>query len=190
MLLCYRLLRGMLADTLPAHTIPSADRFTLPVAAGDRRATLTLTRPDENGGPAGLVESLTVEAVGGDAYGATLRDLSNRGIYMVTATKVSEPASRDADVDGRRAAEELLWRQPLAVNGPARESEPAVFDAKSFAARHAEIDGLRWIGPDEAIEFSGAQVVGHDAWWWMLAASGLCLVGESLLLATPREGRS
>ena len=190
MLLCDRLLRGMLADTLPAHTIPSADRFTLPVAAGDRRATLTLTRPDENGGPAGLVESLTVEAVGGDAYGATLRDLSNRGIYMVTATKVSEPASRDADVDGRRAAEELLWRQPLAVNGPARESEPAVFDAKSFAARHAEIDGLRWIGPDEAIEFSGAQVVGHDAWWWMLAASGLCLVGESLLLATPREGRS
>ena len=190
MLLCDRLLRGMLADTLPAHTIPSADRFTLPVAAGDRRATLTLTRPDETGGPAGLVESLTVEAVGGDAYGATLRDLSNRGIYMVTATKVSEPASRDADVDGRRAAEELLWRQPLAVNGPARESEPAVFDAKSFAARHAEIDGLRWIGPDEAIEFSGAQVVGHDAWWWMLAASGLCLVGESLLLATPREGRS
>ena len=190
MLLCDRLLRGMLADTLPAHTIPSADRFTLPVAAGDRRATLTLTRPDENGGPAGLVESLTVEAVGGDTYGATLRDLSNRGIYMVTATKVSEPASRDADVDGRRAAEELLWRQPLAVNGPARESEPAVFDAKSFAARHAEIDGLRWIGPDEAIEFSGAQVVGHDAWWWMLAASGLCLVGESLLLATPREGRS
>ena len=190
MLLCDRLLRGMLADTLPAHTLPSADRFTLPVAAGDRRATLTLTRPDENGGPAGLVESLTVEAVGGDAYGATLRDLSNRGIYMVTATKVSEPASRDADVDGRRAAEELLWRQPLAVNGPARESEPAVFDAKSFAARHAEIDGLRWIGPDEAIEFSGAQVVGHDAWWWMLAASGLCLVGESLLLATPREGRS
>ena len=190
LLLCDRLLRGMLADTLPAHTIPSADRFTLPVAAGDRRATLTLTRPDENGGPAGLVESLTVEAVGGDTYGATLRDLSNRGIYMVTATKVSEPASRDADVDGRRAAEELLWRQPLAVNGPARESEPAVFDAKSFAARHAEIDGLRWIGPDEAIEFSGAQVVGHDAWWWMLAASGLCLVGESLLLATPREGRS
>jgi hypothetical protein len=81
MLLCDRLLRGMLADTLPAHTIPSVDRFTLPVAAGDRRATLTLTRPDHTGSPAGLVESLTVEAVGSDAYGATLRDLSQRGIY-------------------------------------------------------------------------------------------------------------
>jgi len=76
------------------------------------------------------------------------------------------------------------------VNGPARESEPAVFDEKSFAARHAGVDGLRWIGPADAIEFSGARVVGHDAWWWMLAASGLCLLGESLLLATPREGRA
>ena len=179
MLLCDRLLRGMLADTLPAHTIASVDRFMLAIPAGDRRATLTLTRPDGTGAPAGLVESLTVEAVGGDAYGTTLRDLSRRGLYTVSAM-----ANRDA------SAAELLWRQPLAVNGPARESEPAVFDAESFAARHAEIDGLRWIGPDDAIEFSGARVVGHDAWWWMLAASGLCLVGESLLLARPREERS
>lgn len=195
MLLCDRLLRGMLADTLPAHTIPSADRFMLPVAAGDRRATFKLTRPDDTGAPAGLVESLSVEAVGSDAYGAALRDLSSRGIYMVTATRAttvdaSQTAGRDAEPASRRQSEELLWRQPLAVNGPARESEPAVFDAKTFAARHAEIDGLRWIGPDDAIEFSGARVVGHDAWWWMLAISGLCLVGESLLLATPREGRS
>ena len=201
MLLCDRLLRGMLAETLPAHTIPTADRFTLPVAAGDRRATLTLMRPDENGSPAGPVESLTVEAVGGDAYAATLRDLSGRGIYMVTATKVDEAATRDdpaavraeepgsAAAAGRRPAEELLWRRPLAVNGPARESEPAVFDAEAFAARHAGIEGLRWTGPDDAIEFTGARVVGHDAWWWMLAACGLCLVGESFLLARPREDR-
>jgi hypothetical protein len=184
----------MLADTLPAHTIPSVDRFMLPIAAGDRRATLTLTRPDDTGSPAGLVESLTVEAVGSDAYGATLRDLSQRGIYQVSATASRDAAARpdnglEADATDRRPAAELLWRQPLAVNGPARESEPAVFDAESFAARHAEIDGLRWIGPDDAIEFSGARVVGHDAWWWMLAASGLCLVGESLLLARPREDR-
>jgi hypothetical protein len=187
MLLCDRLLRGMLADTLPAHTLSSADRFVLPVAAGDRRATLSLTRPDDTGAPAGLVESLSVEAVGGDTYGATLRDLARRGIYMVNATKVGAAASRDADASGRRPAEELLWRQPLAVNGPSRESEPAVFDAETFAARHEGVDGLRWIGPDDAIEFSGARVVGHDAWWWMLAVSGLCLVGESLLLARPRE---
>lgn len=190
MLLCDRLLRGMLADTLPAHTIPSADRFMFPVAAGDRRAMLRLTRPDDTGAAAGLVESLSVEAVGGDAYGATLRDLSSRGIYMVTATRGIATAGRDADAASRRQSEELLWRQPLAVNGPARESEPAVFDAKTFAARHREIEGLRWIGPDDAIEFSGARVVGHDAWWWLLAACGLCLVGESWLLATPREGRS
>jgi hypothetical protein len=191
MLLCDRLLRGMIADTLPEHTIPSADRFMLPVAAGDRRATLKLTRPDESGGPAGLAESLSVEAVGGDAYGATLRDLTRRGLYMVSATASRDAAAAGrAGADGPMPAEEVLWRQPLAVNGPARESEPAVFDAKSFAVRHAGIEGLRWVGPEDAIEFSGARVVGHDAWWWMLAACGLCLVGESLLLARPREERS
>jgi hypothetical protein len=200
MLLCDRLLRGMLADTLPAHTIPSVDRFTIPVAAGDRRATLRLTRPNDRGEPAGLVESLTVEAVGGDAYGATLRDLGSRGLYMVTATANRDAAAANRRDDGidddnaddnprRTPAEEVLWRQPLAVNGPARESEPAVFDATSFEARHAGVEGLRWIGPEDPIEFSGARVVGHDAWWWMLAASGLCLVGESLLLARPREDR-
>jgi hypothetical protein len=196
MLLCDRLLRGMLADTLPTHTIPSADRFTLPVAAGDRRATLTLTRPDESGAAAGLVESLTVEALGGDAYGVTLPDLSARGIYMVTAKAKREVrgAARPEGLDDEAAAgglaEELLWRQPLAVNGTARESEPVVFDAESFAERYPNIAGLRWIGPDDAIEFSGARAVGHDAWWWMLAMSGLCLVGECLLLRVAQEGRS
>jgi hypothetical protein len=191
MLLCDRLLRGMLADTLPAHTIPSTDRFTLPVAAGDRRARLRLARPADDGGPDGPVESLAVEAVGGDAYGTTLRDLSRRGIHMVTATADQAASARAADLAATAAdgpiTGELLWRQPLAVNGPARESEPAVFDARSFAARHAEVEGLRWVGPDEPIEFSGARVFGHDAWWWLLLASVGCLVGESLLLARPRE---
>lgn len=201
MLLCDRLLRGMIAETLPALTIPSADRFTFPVAAGDRRAALRLERPAADGGPGGLVESLPVEAVGRDAYGVTLRDLGRRGIYTVTAVKprdvtgtavaadtdsFTEPAV-DSVTAGRGAAGELLWRRPLAVNGPARESEPAVFDARSFAARHADVEGLRWVAPDGRIEFSGARVLGHDAWWWLLLGCVGCLVGESLLLARPRE---
>jgi len=185
LLLCDRLLRGMLADTLPVHTIPSADRFTLPVAAADRRATLTLSRPDEHGNSSELVESLTVEALGGDAYGVTLRDIDRRGIYVVTATAARDAAS--SAPGGRDTVGEVLWRQHLAVNGPARESEPAVFDARSFKVRHADVEGLRWIGPDERIEFSGARVFGHDAWWWLLLVCMGCLVGESCLLARPRE---
>ncbi|MEX1074974.1 MAG: BatA domain-containing protein [Pirellulales bacterium] len=184
MLLCDRLLRGMLADTLPAYTIPSAARFTLPVAAGDRRATLRLERPADNGGPGGLVESLTVEALGGDAYGVTLRDLDRRGIYVVTA--MADQGDADTTAAGRPAGV-VLWRRPVAVNGPARESEPAVFDARSFAARHADVEGLRWVGPDARVELSGARVLGHDAWWWLLLGCMGCLVGESCLLARPRE---
>lgn len=184
MLLCDRLLRGMLADTLPASTIPSADRFTLPVAAGDRRGTLRLERPADDGGPGGLVESLTVEALGGDAYGVTLRDLDRRGIYVVTA--MADQGDTDTTAASRLAGT-VLWRRPVAVNGPARESEPAVFDARSFAARHADVEGLRWVGPDARVELSGARVLGHDTWWWLLLGCMGCLVGESCLLARPRE---
>jgi hypothetical protein len=81
----------------------------------------------------------------------------------------------------------VLWRRPLAVNGPARESEPAVFDARSFAARNADVAGLRWVGPDDRVDFSGARVFGHDVWWWLLLACVGCLVGESCLLARPKE---
>jgi len=187
MLLCDRLLRGMLAETLPDHTIPSADRFTLPVAAADRRAEFTLARPDEQGGPGGLVESLAIEALTGDAYGVTLRDLDRRGVYVVTARAARDVAGADAGSAEPWTGGEVLWRRPLAVNGPARESEPAVFDARSFAARNADVAGLRWVGPDDRIDFSGSRVFGHDIWWWLLLACVGCLVGESCLLARPKE---
>jgi hypothetical protein len=177
MLLCDRLCRGMLAETLPPRWLDTADRHVLPVAAGDRRAALVLERPAEDGG-AGSLESLSVEALAADAYGTTLRDLTRRGIYTVTAKTDRAAAGRD----------ETLWRQPLAVNGPARESEPAVFDARSFAAKHDGVEGLRWVGPDDPIEFSGARVIGSDAWWWLLLAAAACLLGEAALLAAPFAG--
>ena len=185
MLLCDRLLRGMLAETLPLRWLDTADRLVLPVAAGDRRAALVLERPAEDGG-AGSLESLSVEAVAADTYGTTLRDLTRRGIYKVTA-KTDRPNASGAgsqNSDGA-ARDEMLWRRPLAVNGPARESEPAVFNARSFAVKHEGIDGLRWVGPDDPIEFSGARVIGSDAWWWLLFAAAACLLGEAALLAAP-----
>jgi hypothetical protein len=181
MLLFDRLLRGMLATTLPERTIETADALPLPLAARDRHATVRLGRPD------GREETLMVEALGGDAYGVTLRDLVRRGVYTVTATKGNPAAGGpEADRSGRAAAE---WQLSIAAAGPARESQPGVLDAASFAKRSAQAEGFRWVGPDDSVSIDGARVTGQGAWWWLLCGALACLLGECLVLAAPYRTR-
>jgi hypothetical protein len=175
MLVFDRLLRGMLAATLPGRTVDTVDSLPLPLSPRDRHATIRLRRPD------GREETLAVEALGGDAYGVTLRDLTRRGIYTVTSTKgdpaaVDEPAHATVD-----------WRLAIAADGPARESQPQLLDAVAFAERFAKTDGFRWVGADQPINVEGARVTGQGAWWWLLCAMLACLVGECLVLAAPHR---
>jgi len=173
MLLCDRLLRSLLADTLPVLTVETADRYVLPLAAGDRRATVSVRRPD------GTTESLQVEALGGDTYGVTLRDVTQRGIYTFTATK--------PDLGDREGRETTVWTRPLAANGPARESQPQLLDASSFAERVAGGDTFRWVAPDARISVDGARIGGQGSWWWLLLAALGCLVAENVVLARTNQ---
>ena len=181
MLLFDRLLREMLSATLPARTIDTVDVLPLPLSPRDRHATIRLKRPD------GREETLTVEALGGDAYGVTLRDLVERGLYTVTATK-GDPAGGGAEADrpSRAAAE---WQLAIAADGPARESLPQVLDAASFASRSEKTEGLRWVGPEQPINVDGARVTGQGAWWWLLCGALACLLGEGVVLAAPYRTR-
>jgi hypothetical protein len=181
MLLFDRLLREMLSATLPARTIDTVDVLPLPLSPRDRHATIRLKRPD------GREETLTVEALGGDAYGVTLRDLVERGLYTVTATK-GDPAGGGAQTDrpSRAAAE---WQLSIAADGPARESQPQVLDAASFATVSEKTEGFRWVGPEQPINVDGARVTGQGAWWWLLCGSLACLLGEGVVLAAPYRTR-
>lgn len=173
MLLCDRLLRGMLAATLPARTFDTLAAITLPVAAADRRSDITVTAPD------GTVEALAVEALGGDRFGVTLRDACRRGVYTVTAREraaTAGPAPQDAAV---------RWKLPVAINGPAEESAPAVLDAAGFSQAVGGDPRLRWVAPEAPISLAAAKVSGLQAWWWLLAAALACLVGELVLLGWP-----
>lgn len=168
-LLFDRLLRSLLAETLPELTIATADQFTIPLGAGDRRADIRLVRPD------GREESLSIEALGGDAYGVTIRDMTRRGVYRLFASK--------ADLANSDRRDMLLWERPLAANGESRESETAVLDAASFAAKTGGGDGFSWVGPDTPISIDGARVGGLGSWWWLLLAALGCLVAENVVLA-------
>ncbi len=75
-----RLLRNMLARTLPERNLDSAEQVTIPVV--DRNGMYTLERPGS-----AQNEVLQVDALGADVYGVTLNNLTARGIYTVTAVK-------------------------------------------------------------------------------------------------------
>ncbi|NBW87614.1 MAG: hypothetical protein EBR23_12545, partial [Planctomycetia bacterium] len=102
-----RIVRSLLTDTLPVRNASTEAGFVLPVAANERSARYTLTGPD------GEPQPLTVDALGADQYGINFGNWTQRGIYRITATKGDDAAG----------AEEKLWELPLAVNGPADESE-------------------------------------------------------------------
>jgi len=169
MLIFDRLLRGLLAETLPIRTLDTADAVTLPLAAEDRRAAFRVARPDGTG------ESLQAEALGPRAFGLTIRDPVQRGVYEVTA--------RRPDLADRQRAMRPLWSLPLAVNGPARESQPERLDPAGFAAKVGGDSGFRWVDPDEPLSLDGTRVRGQHAWWWLFLLALGCLVGENTLLA-------
>lgn len=175
MLMFDRVLRGMLERTLPKRNLESIEQLTLPVAESDRNATIRVTRPD------GMSETLSVDALGGDLYGVAVRDVTERGIYTVAATK--------PDLSDRDGKETKLWEVPLAVNGPGRESEPAVLDALGFAQRVGKPDNVKWIGRGERINLEGARVSGQDFWWWLMLGVLACLLIEFAVLGYPQWSR-
>ncbi|MBM4021231.1 MAG: VWA domain-containing protein [Planctomycetes bacterium] len=168
-LLFDRLLRSLLATTLPDLNVATADQFTIPLGSADRRADIRLVRPGER------QESLAVEALGGDAYGVTIRDMTARGVYTIVASK--------ADLADRERRDMVLWDRPWAANGEPRESEPGVLNAASFAAKTDDSDAFRWVERDAPISIDGASVSGQGSWWWLLLAAIGCLVAENALLA-------
>ena len=168
-LLFDRILREMLENTLPQRNLDSVEQETIPVT--DRYAAYELSRPD------GTRELLTVDALGADVYGVTVRNATSRGIYKVTARKPDQSAEHEG-------LETKIWEVPLAVNGPSNESQLAVLDQAGLKTRMGDAS-YRWIGRGETISLEGSQVRGQDLWKWLIGLVIVCLLAELLVLARP-----
>lgn len=167
-----RLFHAKLERTLPERNLATVDRMLLPVEPRDRQFRLTLARPGQP------EEELAVDALGGDAYGVILRDLVARGWYHVRARRPEAPP----DASGPDAR---LWDVPLAVNGPALESELRTLDAESLAERTPP-DAYRWVAAGGTIRLEGALVSNSNLWRWFMSALLVGLLVEVGLLARPR----
>jgi hypothetical protein len=174
-----RLLRGMLARTLPRRNYGTGERVVIPVPQADRRAEFSLARPG------GTSEGVFVDAIGPESFAVLLRNLTQRGNYRLLAERISESsAATGTDAanragGGTRAHADRLWQIEMAVNGPADESELKSIGALELRERLGDAQ-VRWLARGEPISLEGAAVRGQEFWKWLMAAA---LVGLLLELA-------
>ena len=157
-LLFDRIFRTRIERTLPERNFGTIEQLALPVDARDRQLRFTLERPLR------VDEPLWVDALGGDAYAVSLRNLGARGIYRVRAQRAGVDTTGD----------DKLWEVTYAINGPGDESQLRSLTPTMFAER-APSDSVRWVDRDETISLAGSAVRGQD-WWRLLMAGVLVLL--------------
>jgi hypothetical protein len=164
-----RIFRRLLRETLPKRNMTTTEKLVLPVGAGTRHDRFTLTDTD------GREAWIPVDALGADRYGITLRNLTARGSYRVTAQPAAD-APDAAPVAKPRAI-------PVAVNGPAHESELDALDEEALGQRLGEAN-YRWVGRGQSLSAAGA-AAGQVYWKWLILLVLLGLLAELAILAWP-----
>jgi hypothetical protein len=172
-----RIFRSMLENGFPRRNLTpvEAGQVVLPVDPKERLNRFSLSRP-------GLAEEpLAVDALGGDVYGVTLRNLSTRGIYRVVAKRPETTADQTTVAK--------LWEIPLAVNGYERESELKTLNADGLEERIGDVP-VRWVPRDGAIRLEGSRIVGQNSWKWIMSLVLGCLLVELVVLVWPTFSRN
>lgn len=177
-----RILRAMLGRTLPPRNFSTAGQIGIPISATERRAEFSLVRPGAGlNSPAGDstdAESMTVDVLGPEQYGVTVRDVLDRGHYRVRGVR--------SDTVPGEAAER--WEINLAVNGSPQESELKSIEASVLQERMGDIN-YRWVGAGEPIHLEGAKISGGDLWKVLMLCVLLALFVELAVLAWPQAAR-
>ncbi|MCE9548467.1 MAG: VWA domain-containing protein [Planctomycetia bacterium] len=173
MLLYDRLLRGRLENTLPDRNLPALDQISLPIRTADRYAHITLARPN------GITEDLSPQFLDAQRFGLTLNDLTERGIYTVTAR-----ASQSADPKAAR----VLWQVPLAVNGRPGESNLAPIGEEEFKKR-LEGAPVTLVNSDQELSLQGSRIFGESWWKWLILSVLVLLLTERWLVARTAAAR-
>jgi hypothetical protein len=169
MLLFDRILRQMILSTLPVRNREPDERLVVRLPSADRQMRVLLRRPGSD-----QAEILDAGFIGPSQYGCTIDQPLERGIYQV--------AVHNALQAGGELEPETVWQTPLAVNGPAEESDLQPISRDEWESRTSGTD-MRWVGPGEEISLAGTQVRGQHSWWWLIAAVIGLLALELLMLA-------
>ena len=157
-----RITRSLLEETLPARNFAAGDTVTMPIER-QSEVTYTVETPDGDSRPVPLDAT-------GAGFVVRLEDTSIAGIYSVTTRRESGDLAEPID------------RRVLAVNGPIEESDLTRLTATQLNERFGT-DAMRFVGPNEAISFTGGTTRGEDLWRWLAVAVLACLLLEMAVAA-------
>lgn len=168
-----RILRGMIEDTLPRRNFSTVERIAVPLPTADRDVAVLLRRPGEE-----TDEMLDVGFIGQERRGVTIDNPLTRGVYRLTA--IPAEASTETLSTPR-------WDLPLAVAGPAEESELTPLTRERFEERAS--DAFEWVGPGEEISLAGVQLHGQNWWRWLIVGALAMLLLEMAILTGAERAR-
>jgi hypothetical protein len=153
-----RILRSLLARSLPVRNYGPQNEIVLPVGAWEKGATVAI-RPPRAREP----YYAQVEALGQKAMGVVVRSPVRRGIYAI---------ERQSDGAGK-------WSTLVAVNGPAAESEASpLTDLK----QRLPTDNVRFVAEGEPISLEGRSLIGHGFWKYLMVLALGALIVEMAML--------
>lgn len=168
-LLFDRIMRHLLANTLPKHDFAAGEPIVLPVTPTQRSWQFQLYDT------LGNEDTLAVEALGPQSYGIVLRGILQRGLYKVVGLRDANDTATD-------------WQYPLAVQGPDRESELKPLTAADLPQRLAGMTA-HVVAPDEEINVTSTGQPGTALWSWLLGLVMVAMVAELGVLAWPNRNR-
>jgi hypothetical protein len=168
MLVFDRIFRDLLRQTFPRRNMTTDEHLLLPLPAAERVNRLVLAG-------AGHERPLGVDALGPDRYAVTVGNVVHRGSYKIVARGAHDAAQPGAGLK--------LWELPLAVNGPAEESNLAL---APHVGPHGPGGKDNVLITQKQVE-SGTVVgiAGQDTWKWLMAVALACLLVELAVLALP-----
>ena len=169
-----RLLRDMLAATLPARNFDPRDQLTLPLARFDQDVSVSLLRPHST-----QPETLDVGFIGQDQRGVVLHGLVRQGIYQISGRREETAVNTE-----NAPVASTLWKIPLAINSDPVESEPQYLTAGRFTELAAG-SPLQWLEEGDEISLAGAAIRGQNLWWYLVLVVFVVLLLEMFTLAWP-----
>jgi len=162
-----RMMRDLLATTLPRHDFAAGEPIVLPIAPTQRTWQFRLYDSQ------GAEDALSVEALGERAYGIVLRGIMRRGLYKVVGLRDAADTATD-------------WQFPLAVQGPERESELKPLGSEKLLARLADMT-VQVVPTDGEISIAAVGQSASALWTWLLALAGVGLIVELGVLGWPNR---